>query len=171
MQQMIEKIKQKVNSGELFRVNFKTTPVDYEMNQLKSINMEETEGWALRVIHDGKIGFSSSTSQNQIDGMIEKALEVAQFGQVAQFDFPGQVTTTNEQKIKLYDEAVKEKSIENMIETGNNIVKRVLSINSDLRCDAGISKQDGFIQYVNTNGASFDYKKTMLSHSIMVQDT
>lgn len=171
MEQMVEKIKQKVHSGELFRVNFKTTPVDYEMNQLKSINMEETEGWALRVIHDGKIGFSSSTSKNQIDGMIEKALEVAQFGQVAQFDFPGQITTGNEQKIKLYDEAVKEKSIENMIETGNNIVKRILSINSDLRCDAGISKQDGFIQYVNTNGAFFDYKKTMLSHSIMVQDT
>jgi PmbA protein len=171
MQKLIEKIKQKVHSGELFRANFKTTPVDYEMNQLKSINMEETEGWALRVIHDGKIGFSSSTSQNQIDGMIEKALEVAQFGQVAQFAFPGQITTGNKQKIKLYDEAVKEKSIEDMIETGNKIVKRILSINSDLRCDAGISKQDGSIQYVNTNGTSFDYKKTMLSYSIMVQDT
>jgi len=167
----MEKIKQKVPSGELFRVNYKSTPVDYEMNQLKSINIEETEGWALRVIHDGKIGFSSSTSHNQIDGMIEKALEVAQFGQIAQFDFPGQITTGNEQKIKLYDESVKEKSIENMIEKGNEIIKRVLSINSDLRCDTGISKQDGLIQYGNTKGASFHYKNTMLSYSVMVQDT
>lgn len=171
MQQMMEKVKQKVNSGELFRVIFTSIPVEYEMNQLKSINMEETEGWALRVIHDNKIGFSSSTSKEQIDDMLDKALEVAQFGQVARFDFPGEITNDNKQEIKLYDESVQEKSVSDMIETGNEIVKRALAINSDLRCDTEISKQEGFIQYGNTRGLSFSYKKTLFSHSVMLQDT
>ena len=171
MQRMIEKVKQKVNSGELFRAKFFTIPVEYEMNQLKAINMEETEGWALRVIQDKKIGFSSSTSKNQIDGMINKALEVAQFGQVARFDFPEEIKDDNEQKINLYDESVQNRSISDMIEIGNKIVKHALAINPDLRCDAEVSKQEGFVQYANTKGGSFSYKKTLFSHSIMLQDT
>ena len=171
MQRMIEKVKQKVNSGELFRAKFTTIPVEYEMNQLKAINMEETEGWALRVIQDKKIGFSSSTSKNQIDGMINKALEVAQFGQVARFDFPEEIKDDNEQKINLYDESVQNRSISDMIEIGNKIVKHALAINPDLRCDAEVSKQEGFVQYANTKGESFSYKKTLFSHSIMLQDT
>ena len=139
---MIDKIKEKVDSGELFRANFKTTPVDYEMNQLKSINMEDSQGWALRVINDGRIGFSSSTSQEQIDGMIKKALEVAQFGQAAKFSFPNKIARNNEKEINLYDESIKEKTIEEMIETGNELVKQVLSYNSDFRCDADITKQE-----------------------------
>jgi len=171
MQDLIGKVKNKAGAGELFKVNYKTVPVEYEMNQLKSINMEETEGWALRVIHNGKIGFSSSTSQDQIDGMIEKSLEVAQFGQEAKFDFPDKIPVTSKQKIKLYDKSVKEKSIEEMIAAGDEIIKHVLSINPNLRCDTGITKQDGQIQYENTNGASFNYKNTTLSYSAMVQDT
>jgi PmbA protein len=58
-----------------------------------------------------------------------------------------------------------------MITTGDEIVKRVLSINPDLRCDVSVVKQDGQIQYENTRGASFDYKNTTLSYSAMVQDT
>jgi PmbA protein len=171
MQQMIDKVKQKVNSGELFRVIFTSIPVEYEMNQLKSNNIEETEGLALRVIQDDKIGFSSSTSKNQIDGMIDKALEVAQFGQVAMFDFPDKITNDNKQEIELYDESVQDKSVSDMIKTGNEIIKRTLAINADLRCDAEISKQEGLIQYANTKGASFSYKKTSFSHSVMLQDT
>ena len=112
MQDLIEKVKKKISSGELFKVNYRTVPVEYEMNQLKSINMEETEGWALRVIQNGKIGFSSSTSHDQIDGMIKKSLEVAQFGQEAKFDFPDKVPTKRNKKIKLYDKLIKDKSIE-----------------------------------------------------------
>ncbi len=171
MQQVTGKIKQKVSSGELFRISYKSVPVDYEMNQLKSINMEETEGWALRVIHEGKIGFSSSTSREQIDRMVDKAIEVAQFGQPANFDFPEKIIPCDEQKLKIYDSSVKEKSIEEMIETGNIIIERVHSINSDLRCDAGVSKQEGNVRYWNTHGGSFGYQKTMFSHSVMVQNT
>lgn len=171
MQEMMNKIRKKVHSGELFKINYSSTPVEYEMNQLKSVDREEVEGWALRVIHNGKVGFSSSTSRDQIDGMIDKAIEVAQFGQTAYFDFPKQIAPCQKQSPKLYDSAVRKTDIKGMIETGNDIVERVHSINTDFRCDAGISKQEGFVQYWNTYGVSFNYRKTMFSHSVMVQDT
>jgi len=171
MQQLMAKLRKKVSSGELYKVNFKSTPVEYEMNQLKSVNAEEMEGWALRVINDDKIGFSSSTSESQFEAMVEKAVAVAQLGQAALFDFPGKINAEQEDKLKLYDHSLCEKSIAEMIEIGNNIINRVNSINAELRCDAGIAKQEGKIQYWNTYGASFTYQKTIFSNSIMIQDT
>lgn len=165
------KLTKKVNSGELYRVNYKSTPVDYEMNQLKSINVEETEGWALRVICDGKVGFSSSTSESQFETMVDKAIAVAQFGQTALFDFPTQITTDQKEELKLYDHSVAEKTIAEMIDLGNKIIHRVNSLNSELRCDVGITKQEGKVQYINTYGVSFAYQKTIFANSIMIQDT
>ncbi len=171
MDKLIGKIRKRVPSGELFKVGYRSIPVDYEMNQLKSVEMEEIEGWALRVIHQGKVGFSSSTSHEEIDRLIDKALEVSQFGQTASFDFPEQMIHPEKQAPKLYDPAVPEVSIPEMIETGNDMIERVHSISADFRCDAGISRQEGHVQYWNTYDASFEYRKTMFSHSIMIQDT
>jgi len=173
MQQLIAKLSKRVKSGELFKVNYKTTPVDYEVNQLKSVHSEEIEGWALRVIQDGKIGFSSATSESQFETMAEKAIEVAQFGHAALFDFPEQIGSPQQQedKPKLYDSAVAEESIEEMIEIGNDIVQRVHDFNPELRCDVGIAKQEREVQYGNSYGASFNYRKTLFSNAVMIQDT
>lgn len=170
MQTMIEKMRGKGHSGELFKVNYSSTPVDFEMNQLKSVNLEEIEGWAIRVIHKGKVGFSSSTSQDQIDSMIDKAIDVAQFGHKAHFDFPGNISSPKK-KPEIFDSSVPAKTIEEMIDKGSQIVKRVRSINKNFRCDAGISRQEGNIQYWNTHGSSFSYRKTLFSHSVMIQNT
>ena len=171
MQEIIKKLSKRVNSGELYKVNYKTVPVDFEMNQLKSVNAEEAEGWALRTIRDGKVGFSSSTSESQFENMVDKSIEIAQFGQAALFDFPKQINSLNQDKLKLYDNSVSVKSIPEMIEVGNNIVDRVQSLNSNLRCDVGIAKQEAVVEYCNTYGASFSYQKSIFANSIMVQDT
>lgn len=171
MQDVMTKLSKKISSGELYKVSYKTVPVEFEMNQLKSVNIEEAEGWAFRVIHDGKIGFSSSTSENHFDAMVDKAVEIAQFGQAALFDFPKQVKPSKQSKLKLHDQQISKKSIPEMIEIGNNIIKRVKSFDSDLRCDAGIVKQDEKVEYCNTYGASFSYQKSIFAHSVMIQDT
>ncbi len=171
MKKLIDRIRKKVTTGELFKVNYHSIPVDFEMNQLKSVEMEEIEGLALRVIHQGKVGFSSTTSQKEIDGLIDKAIEISQFGQTASFDFPKQMMQPEKQGPELYDPAVPEITIPQMIETGNEMIKRIHSIRTDFRCDAGISRQEASIQYWNTYDASFEYRKTMFSLAVMIQDT
>ena len=170
MQTIIEKIRGKVHSGELFKVHYSSTPLDFEMNRLKSVHLEDAEGWALRVIHKGKVGFSSSTSRDQIDGMVDKAIDVAQFGHKAHFDFPVEMMVP-EKKPEIFDATVPAKTMEEMIDHGNQIVKKVHSIDQDFRCDAGISSQEGNIQYWNTHGSSFNYRKTFFSQSVMIQNT
>ena len=135
MKHLMKRLKDKVSSAELYKMNYKSTPIEYEMNRLKTISTEESEGWALRVIINGKVGFSSATSESQFDAMAEKAIEIAQFGQPAIFDFPKQLDRKLEDTIKLYDPSIPVKSTAQMIEEGNSIVAKVKSFNPDLRCD------------------------------------
>lgn len=171
MEQIFDQLFKKVHSGELFKINHKATPVDYEMNQLKSVNLEEIEGCAVRIIYDGKIGFSSSTGLEHINKTIDRAIEVSPFGQIANFHFPEQIIPPMERTPKTYDPSVREKSFEEMIEVGNKIMERVYLLNPDYRCDAGITKNELEVQYWNTCGGEFSYQKTMFSQSIMIQNT
>ncbi len=171
MKHLMKRLKDKVSSAELYKMNYKSTPIEYEMNRLKTISTEESEGWALRVIINGKVGFSSATSESQFDAMAEKAIEIAQFGQPAIFDFPKQLDRKLEDTIKLYDPSIPVKSTAQMIEEGNSIVAKIQSYNPDLRCDVDITKLEGEVGYCNTYCNPFNYQKTFFKRSIMIQDT
>lgn len=58
MKELLRQINKKVDLAELFRGKSKTIPVNFEVNRLKSIDISESEGKALRVINKGRIGFS-----------------------------------------------------------------------------------------------------------------
>mgnify|MGYP006298753037 CR=1 FL=1 len=171
MQAIIDKISQQVDSAELFKINYQAIPVSYEMNQLKSIDVESGEGWALRIINQGKIGFSSCTGQDQLEKMIEKSIEISEFGQRALFDFPGKINSTLPLKSKLFDPSIERLTVEEMIETGQDIIQKVHAIHPELRCDVDLAKQETFVQYWNSNNLHFDYKKSMFTQAIMVQRT
>ena len=87
----MKKISKKVDSAELFKIKNQTVPVNFEVNRLKAIDISETEGQALRVINNGKVGFSSSTGGYNLDLMIDKSIATSEFGPRASFDFPKEV--------------------------------------------------------------------------------
>ncbi|PKP54886.1 TldD/PmbA family protein, partial [Candidatus Atribacteria bacterium HGW-Atribacteria-1] len=73
MEKLLQQACKKVDSAELFKIKSKTIPVNFEVNRVKSIDISENEGKALRVINKGKIGFSSFTGSEDFDLMVEKA--------------------------------------------------------------------------------------------------
>ena len=105
MEKLLQQACKKVDSAELFKVKSKTIPVNFEVNRLKSIDISESEGKALRVINKGKIGFSSFTGSEGFDLMVEKAAATSEFGAKASFDFPGEIKRGGKEKkkVNLYD--------------------------------------------------------------------
>ncbi|MBU2440228.1 TldD/PmbA family protein, partial [bacterium] len=89
MEKLLQQACKKVDSAELFKAKSKTIPVNFEVNRLKSIDISESEGKALRVINKGRIGFSSFTGSEDFDLMVEKATATSEFGSEASFNFPG----------------------------------------------------------------------------------
>ena len=101
MHQLMNKIKAKTGAAELFRLKSKTIPVNFEIGHLKSIDISDYEGRALRVINKGKIGFSSSAGNNEPNSLIEKAMATSEFGILANFDFP-EKGSYPEKSLKIY---------------------------------------------------------------------
>lgn len=117
LEKLMKKISKKVDSAELFRIKNQTVPVSFEVNRLKSIDISETEGQALRVINNEKVGFSSSTGGYNLDLMIDKSIATSEFGPRASFDFPVEIKLEEKEKVNIYDAQVAEKSIKAMIST------------------------------------------------------
>jgi len=169
MEKLLQQVCKKVDSAELFKVKSKTIPVNFEVNRLKSIDISESEGKALRVMNKGEIGFSSSTGSEGFDSMVEKAVATSEFGAKASFNFPEEVKRSKKKKINIYDKKVADKSIEEMIKIGEDILGRMKDFNRKLRCDVTIVKDCNEIEYFNSRGGNFSFSKTAIAYSMMVQ--
>lgn len=167
----MKKTKEKVDSAELFRVKSKTVPVNFEVDRLKSVDISDYEGQALRIINKGKIGFSSSSGGRDPYSIIEKAIAISEFGVKASFDFPAEIKLNDENKLNIYDSTIKDKSVTEMIKIGEEIIERIKDFNKNLRCDVTILKHNNKIEYLNSRGADFSYNKTFFSYSMMIQKT
>jgi PmbA protein len=89
--------------SEVFELKSLSTEVSYEANKLKGVSRTEEHGVALRVVKDGRIGFSTSTKLTEPDKIVEDALVTAEFGDRAAFDFAGEKqmseVPTSDQKV------------------------------------------------------------------------
>ena len=169
MEKLLQQACKKIDSAELFKVKSKTIPVNFEVNRLKSIDISESEGKALRVINKGRIGFSSFMGNEDFDSMIEKALATSEFGSTASFGFPGETKKSRGKNINIYDERVANKNIKSMIELGEGIIYRLKDFNRKLRYDVTIVKNCNEIEYLNSKGGNFSYDKTAITYSVMAQ--
>jgi len=180
MEKILQQATGKVDSAELFRIKSKTIPVNFEVNRLKSIDIAESEGQALRIINQGRIGFaslsgSSLESEEDTETMVEQALATSEFGATAAFDFPEKIEvgpTTNSslpEKVKIFDPKIVEKSIEEMVKIGEEILVKIKDFDRRLRSDVTIVKDISEIEYSNSRGGSFSYAKTAIAYSLMIQ--
>lgn len=169
MEKLLQQVCKEVDSAELFKAKSKTIPVNFEVNRLKSIDIFESEGKALRVKNKGRIGFSSSTGNEDFDLIVEKAVATSEFGSMASFDFPGETKRSGKEKINVYDKKVVDKNIEEMVKVGEDIIERMKDFNRKLRYDVTILKDYSEIEYLNSKGGNFSYKKTAIAYSMMAQ--
>ncbi len=103
------------DSAEVIYEEGESRSISFENNKLKSVYTKSIRGVGLRVIRNGKIGFSCTTDFRKPEQVVLNAIESAKFGQDAKFEFQSQ---NHFQDIKLHDEKV----INYPIEKGIQIV-------------------------------------------------
>ncbi len=102
-QQIIEKALRTAQSAQVSCNMRETSEVNFENDHLKSAESSQRTDIKLRVILDGKVGVSTTTDPNDVDGVVQKALAAAQFGAEAHFILPGAQPT---HAVKTYDPAL-----------------------------------------------------------------
>ncbi len=163
MENILEKAKRVCEEAEVFSVSREETPIRFETNRLKHLETRQSAGVALRIVKDGRIGFSATTRQGEEDDLIERALEVAQFGALAKFQMP---LATDYPPVQVYDPAVERIAVEEMVSLGQSLMDKVRGANSDVLCEAMVTKNVTILRILNSRGGQASYKKSVFGLDI-----
>jgi PmbA protein len=145
------------DQAEVYRVESESHPVSFEANRLKEIMRRDTSGVALRVIDEGRIGFSSTTDAAREAELIDRVASVAPFGSEASFDFPA---PTDYPTVATFDSAVPQVSQQSMIDTGQGLIERLLDEWPELLCDASVVWSTAHGRIMNSAGIDAEYEQT-----------
>jgi len=165
---VLEKLKGKVEGAELYEIHSEIMPVKFKAGELESAKVVERAGRALRVIKDGRIGYSTSTDLKDDEGLIKNALESAQFGDKVAFQFPKKEKAT---KVKTYDSEVEHTNEKDLIKIGEELVARVKDYNEKLTTDVELTRRIDELLLVNSSGHELKTKQTFFDVGIMTTRT
>jgi len=163
IQIILAKAKKVAQSAEVFMFTSEETPVVFEANRLKSLQSKESSSIALRVFKDGRIGFASSNKPGDIDGLVQSAVETAQFGAPANFELPAPSALPS---VEIYDPEVEKVSLEQMVGLGEEMVSALTAHTPEILCEAGISRNNISICIANSSGLETAYTKSAFTVGI-----
>lgn len=162
----------KVSSqAEVFHLSHIHEPIIFEANKLKALERKESSGTALRLIKNGKIGFSSTTRQDHIVPLAYNVLETAPLGPHTVLEF---LNYHKFNPLEIYDPSVESYPLDAMIELGQTIIDRVRKHEPSLLCDASVSEDVTTISIMDSNGGYANYTKSVFSISVggtLIKDT
>ena len=158
--QILERALRDADEAEVFYVESASTPVGFEANALKAIDSSESSAAAVRVIKDGRVGFSSTSDLGNVDALVQAALETVPFGAEAKFEFPGPSPYPD---VPVYDATVEDTTLEEMTELGQRVVDEVRAYSDEVRVEGGVSRSTSRISLVNSKGGRFTYQRSQFS--------
>jgi PmbA protein len=155
--QLVEKAVKKAQGAQATLWQTESTEVSFENDKLKSTRSSQRTQINVRVIVDGKVGTSHTTDIHDLDGVVSRALESAEFGSPAHFQFPGPQEGT---EVKVYDEEVLPVTKPEMVQIGQEMMELVKEYNPDILLGADVSKKVSKTKFANSSGAEFANEST-----------
>ena len=164
MKAIIEKAMAKgASSCEVFSLSSLSTVVSFEANRLKGVSRTEERGVALRVVKDGRIGFSTSTRLDDHGRIADDAIATAAFGDEATFSFAGAGAMP---EISPYDARVAELEIDDLMTRPRDGIARLLGYEGKINAESATSCVIQNIQVVNSEGLDAEFERSLYEFDI-----
>ncbi|UCC17942.1 MAG: TldD/PmbA family protein [Dehalococcoidales bacterium] len=160
MERILNEAKKVTEEAEVFCITSETTPVQFEANRLKHVQSKQSTNVALRIIKNGRIGYATSTNLKESRKIVDSAVETAEFGMKAEFEFP---SLDSYPTVVTNDPAIRRISTEEMTELGEKMISSVRENNPELQCEANISKGTISVRLINSRGGQTEYRKSIFS--------
>lgn len=164
VEQLLDKAKREVDAAEVFSMETSAHEVSFEASKLKNSERKNAFGIGLRVINNGRIGFSATSDPDRLDDILENAIASSCFGKEAKFDFPGSSEVIT---VSTFDPAVETFSPSDAIKEGNRTVDLLRENCPKGLTDIGFSSSATTVRIINTSGFDISYRYTDFNHFIM----
>jgi PmbA protein len=156
-EKIIRKALEKAQDAQVTIVTRETSAVDFENDRLKSAEASQRTNIELKVVMDGKVGVSSTTDLGDIEGVVERALEAAQFGSEAHFEIP---EPHNLKPVDIFDTALLSLEKTEMIHMGQQMMDMIKAYNPEILARAQVNREVSTIKYANSKGATYSADHT-----------
>jgi len=171
MEELLARAKKVAEEAEVFIVSAEETPVRFEANRLKHIQSRQSTSVALRIVRQGRIGYATTTEPGDAGNLVNMAVETAQFGTPARFEFP---PVTAYPRVEVFDPAVESVSIEAMIKLGEELIATVSKHTPDIICEAEVARAVTSVSIINSRGGEARYKESSFGLGVagsLIRDT
>lgn len=165
---LMEEISGQVGGAELYELRGLSTPVRFQAGALESVKSVETTGRALRVIQEGRLGFSTTTDLGDDKVLVQNALQSAQFGGPAAFDFPERQPVPS---VACYDPEVEAMDAAALIALGEEAVDRLRAHDQEMQIDLSLGRHVEQVTLLNTSGLEVEHRQTYFSFDVDVVRT
>jgi PmbA protein len=152
VQQIVEKALQRAQAAQAVMLTQETSAVDFDNDRLKSAESSQRTQIDVKVIMNGKVGVSSTTDPQDVDGVVSRALEAAEFGSPAHFELPDAQSL---EPVKIFDPALLPLEKPEMIRMGQQMMNMIKTYNPEILAGAGVNKTIYKVEYANSKGASY----------------
>lgn len=162
---ILEELSAQAEQVEVVEVRSENTSVGFEANRLKSSQVEESRGGALRVVKDGRLGFAASSDLSAMDKLVENLLESAAHGEVIPIRFPGAQPAA---QVNVFDPHISEMPIPRMVEMGREAIALIRDVEPEAMVNLGLERGVQRLDLRNQAGASISFERSPFSISIEV---
>ena len=157
VEKVIDLANKKGIEAEVYYVASQDTPIEFGNNRLKSLETKASEGIALRVIADGKLGFASSTDLTRLSDLVDAAVATAEIGDPVEFDFTKDVNSIEPKN------DYQPPSTEKLVEVGEDLISKVHQYNPDILVDVSFHSRSGQAKLATTTNVYTEQNSKSLS--------
>lgn len=157
---LLEKVAKQTDGAEIYELRSVELPVRFRAGALESVKVVETAGRALRIIKDGRLGFSTTTDLSDDTNLVQNALESARFGDPAPFRFPAKQSAPS---VQCFDPQVEHLDEQKLIALGEEIVEKIKAYDATLDVEAWAVKELEEVTLCNTSGLELVSRRTVIS--------
>lgn len=157
LENSVQSIIHAVDKGDVIATVSQSTPVDFDMDHLKSIEDINRFSIGLRLFHEGRIGNSAINSIEDEKVLVANARQSAELGDKLDFELPGPSSYPD---LGLYHQEVIDYTKEQAIALGQEMVHCLKSIDDKAKVSVGVSQSTLTHYLANTSGFKGQFSET-----------
>ena len=157
VEQIIDLAQKKGIEAEVYYVSSQDTPIEFANNRLKSLETKASEGIALRVIADNKLGFASSTDLTRLEDLVDAAIATASISDSVEFDFSRDFNAIENKT------GTQLPKTEKLVEVGEDLVEKVHQYNPDILVDVSFHSRSNQAKLATTTNVYTEQNGQSLS--------
>lgn len=163
MHALLEQTIRKADHAEVYTLERTVRPVKFDAQGLSTIKTRKTAGAAVRVIHQGRLGYATTTDFKNPGAVVDEAVATAAFGDPSEFEFPGEMPSL---QAGLLNPDVQTLSADQLVDLGEAIRSAVARTGDDVDVEVSIRSIVDRVRIANSHGLDVDESTSQIAIGI-----